>query len=80
MTRQAEHCYPWLDPGPAASLFGPAELAVGGKRMTLPDLNNGPDTRGAWEYRLSLGLDGQVYPTCATLPIDTSTNPSIKNN
>jgi hypothetical protein len=70
----------WLDPAPPDGIFGPPELAGDGRRMTLTDRNDNPDTSGSWNYQLSLSLGGQTYSTRAILPTGTTTNPSIKNN
>lgn len=70
----------WLDPVPPDGIFGAPAFAPDGKRMTMTDLNDGPATSGVWTYQLGLELHGQAYSTRSTLPIDTNTNPSIKNN
>lgn len=69
----------WVEP-PPNGIFGPPELADNGQRMTITDLNNGPETSGSWVYMLSLILDGEEYSTLSTVPTGTTTNPSIKNN
>lgn len=70
----------WLDPVPPDGIFGAPAFAPDGKRMTMTNLNDGPATSGVWTYQLGLELHGQAYSTRSTLPIDTNTNPSIKNN
>ena len=70
----------WVDPTPPAGVFGPAQVAPNGNRMSMTDLNDGPGSSGDWIYRLSVVLDGQEYSTLQTLPVGTNTNPSIKNN
>lgn len=69
----------WVEP-PPEGIFGPPQLAANGQRMTMTDLNDGPDSSGAWTYMLSLTLDGERYSTRETLPTGTTTNPSIKNH
>ena len=56
---------------PPEGIFGEPELALNGKRMTMTDLNDRPESQGSWTYLLCLMLDGERYSTarsCSAQP------------
>jgi hypothetical protein len=70
--------FSWIQP-PPSGVFGQAQLADNGDKITITDANNSTGSSGEWIYQLCATINGVPYSTISTLPTGTTTNPMIKN-
>jgi hypothetical protein len=72
--------FSWVGTPPADTIFSLPTLSANGNQLSIIDLNNSASTTGTWTYMLRVNVGGTVYTTISTLPYETDTNPTIKNN
>ena len=63
---------------PPSGVFGQAQLADNGHKITITDANNSTNSSGEWIYQLCATINGAPYSTITTLPTGTTTDPMIK--
>ena len=70
--------FAWIQ-SPLSGVFGQAQLANNGDKITITDANDSTSSSGEWIYQLCATINGAPYSTISTLPTATTTNPVIKN-
>lgn len=70
--------FSWIQQ-PPPGVFGQAQLADNGNKITITDNNNSASSSGTWIYKLCATINNNPYSTIATSPTGTTTNPQIKN-
>jgi len=70
--------FAWIQP-PPSGVFGQAQLADNGDKITITDANDSTSSSGEWVYQLCATINGVPYSTISTLPTGTTTDPRIKN-
>lgn len=69
--------FSWIQQ-PPPGVFGQAQLADNGHKITITDANNSTNSSGEWIYQLCATINGAPYSTITTLPTGTTTDPMIK--
>lgn len=69
--------FSWIQQ-PPPGVFGQAQLADNGHKITITDANNSTSSSGEWIYQLCATINGAPYSTITTLPTGTTTDPMIK--